>query len=128
MGDGQIEMRVLIIDDDNLVRATLARTLLQAGHEVIEAANGNEGLLKFDGRTIDLVITDILMPEKEGLETIRELRRSNAEVKIIAISGGDRVNNLSYLSMAAAFGADDTLAKPYRLADLLAKIDAVMKV
>ncbi|MDA1099155.1 MAG: response regulator [Proteobacteria bacterium] len=121
-------MRVLIIDDDNLVRATLARTLLQAGHEVIEAANGNEGLLKFDGRTIDLVITDILMPEKEGLETIRELRRSNAEVKIIAISGGDRVNNLSYLSMAAAFGADDTLAKPYRLADLLAKIDAVMKV
>ncbi len=122
-----MKMRVLIIDDDDLVRTTLSRTLMTVGYEVIEAIDGNDGLGKFRGGGIDLVITDILMPEKEGLETIRELRQSGGGVKIIAISGGDRTGSLRYLEMAAAFGADDTLAKPYRRQDLLAKIEAVMK-
>jgi len=79
------------------------------------------------GGNIDLVITDILMPEKEGLETIQELRQMDADIKIIAISGGDRSGNLSYLGMAAALGADDVLAKPYRRQELLTMIDTVLK-
>ncbi len=122
-----MKIRVLIIDDDELVRATLSRTLMAAGHEVIEAVDGNEGLRKFKGGNIDLVITDILMPEKEGLETIQELRQADGEVKIIAISGGDRLGNRSYLGMAAALGADGVLSKPYRRQELLAKIDAVLR-
>jgi len=120
-------MRILIIDDDELMRTTLFRTLEAAGHEVVEATDGNEGLLAFENGGIELVITDIMMPEKEGLETIRELRRSDGEVKIVAISGGHRTGNLNYLGMAAVFGANGTLAKPFRREDLLAKIDAVMK-
>ncbi len=79
------------------------------------------------GGNIDLVITDILMPETEGLATIRELRQMDADIKIIAISGGDRSGNLSYLGMAAALGADDVLAKPYRRQELLTMIDTVLK-
>ena len=67
------------------------------------------------------------MPEKEGLETIQELRQADGEVKIIAISGGDRLGNRSYLGMAAALGADGVLSKPYRRQELLAKIDAVLR-
>jgi DNA-binding response OmpR family regulator len=122
-----MKLRVLIIDDDDLVRTTLSRTLVTVGYDVIEAIDGHDGLRKFRDGGIDLVITDILMPEKEGLETIRELRQSDSAVKIIAISGGDRTGSLRYLGMAAALGADDILAKPYRRQDLLAKIDAVMK-
>ncbi len=122
-----MKTRILIIDDNDLVRATLARSLAAAEYEVIEAADGDEGLRKYQDGGIDLVITDILMPEKEGLETIQELRRANGAVKIIAISGGDRAGNLSYLGMAAALGADGVLSKPIRRFDLLAKIDAVLK-
>jgi DNA-binding response OmpR family regulator len=117
---------ILVIDDDELVRTTLSRTLTAAGYEVIEACNGDVGLRKFQGGNVDLVITDILMPEKEGLQTIQELREADGNMRIIAISGGDRLGNKSYLGMAVALGADDALAKPYRRQELLAKIDAVL--
>lgn len=119
--------RILIIDDDDLVRATLTRTLTAEGHDIVAAADGREGIAQYHKGEFDLVITDILMPEKEGLETIQELRRAGSEVKIIAISGGDRTGNMSYLKMAGALGADGVLAKPVRRQDLLAEIDAVLK-
>ena len=86
---------ILVIDDDELVRTTLSRTLTAAGYEVIEACNGDVGLRKFQGGNVDLVITDILMPEKEGLQTIQELREADGNMRIIAISGGDRLGNKS---------------------------------
>ena len=88
------------------------------GHEVLEAANGREGLGAFDLHQIDLVITDILMPEKEGIQTIMELRHDFPLVKIIAISGGGAVEPDTYLTMAQELGADSTLSKPFSLLDL----------
>ena len=108
-------------------RAPLDPSLAATECEVIEAADGDEGLRKHQGGGINLVIIDILMPEKKGLETIRDLRQANSAVNIIAISCGDRGGNLSYLGMAAALGADRVLTKPIRRFDLLAKIDAVPK-
>ena len=119
-------LRILVVDDDALVREMLARILVAANHEVTKAADGNEGLHLFDGGAFDLVITDILMPEMEGIETIQELRRRNRETKIIAISGGDRSGNKMYLAMAEKLGADGVLAKPIRQKDLLDKIDSLL--
>ena len=114
--------RILIIDDDDLVRATLSRILIAESYVVIEAMDGNEGLKKYQDGEIDLVITDILMPEKEGIETIKELRNSGGKAKIIEISGGKM-----YLRMAEKLGADGILAKPIRRQELLAKIEEVLK-
>ncbi len=116
------------MDDDDLVRATLSHILIAADYEVTEAANGEEGLLKYEDGNFDLVITDILMPQKEGIETIQELRAIGRAIKIIAISGGDRTGNKMYLQMAEKLGADGVLSKPIRRQDLLAKIEAVLKV
>ncbi len=118
--------RILVIDDDVLVREMLARIIVAADHEVTKAADGSEGLQLFDDGEFDLVITDILMPEMEGIETIQELRRRNRETKIIAISGGDRTGNKMYLEMAEKLGADGVLTKPIRQKDLLDKIDALL--
>ena len=119
--------RILIIDDDDLVRATLSRILIAESYVVIEAMDGNEGIKKYQDGEIDLVITDILMPEKEGIETIKELRNSGGKAKIIAISGGDRSGSKMYLRMAEKLGADGILAKPIRRQELLAKIEEVLK-
>ncbi|MEO5957891.1 MAG: response regulator [Opitutaceae bacterium] len=84
--------RILLIDDDDDVRTVLRLTLIHFGHTVIEARNGREGLELFAEARPELVITDIVMPEKEGLEVIIELRAHRPPVKIIAISGGGRVS------------------------------------
>jgi len=80
--------RILVTDDEDQIRAMLRHALESSGHEVLEANNGEEGVRIYQKQPADLVITDILMPEKEGLESIRELRRLNPAVRIIAISGG----------------------------------------
>jgi len=104
---------VLIIDDETLVRATVARMVEREGHRVLQAANGVEGLNIFKRERVDLVVCDIIMPEKEGIETIGELRRNNPALKIIAISGGGRTENVDFLGMAQRLGADHVLAKPF---------------
>src|SRR3954469_20013849 len=96
---GKTMKTVLVIDDETLVRATVARMVERAGHRVLQAANGVEGLNIFKRERVDLVVCDIIMPEKEGIETIGELRRSNPTLKIIAISGGGRADNVDFLSM-----------------------------
>src|SRR6185295_3799520 len=98
--------RILLIDDDDSVRTMLRRTLAHFGHTVIEARNGKEGLELFHSSEVDLIVTDIVMPEKEGLEVLMELRKKQTAVKVIAISGGD------YLHMAKLMGAAKVLAKP----------------
>ena len=118
--------RVLVVDDDAEIRQLLQLALTQAGYEVAEAADGVEACRVQREEPADLVITDIVMPEKEGLETIQDLRRDTPHVKIIAISGGGCSTADNYLSMATAFGADASLEKPFRIAELLAELQRLI--
>lgn len=114
--------RILIIDDEDQPRRMLQQVLIRAGYEVVEARDGNQGLQLFRVSQTDLIITDILMPEKEGLETIIDLRREFPAVKIIAISGGGRTGNLNFLEVAKRLGAQRTLQKPFELQEMLAAV------
>jgi len=105
--------KVLIIDDDAKIRRVLDLRLKKAGYQVFVAANGEAGLNLFRAEQPDIIITDILMPGKEGLETIMELRRDSPEVKIIAMSGGGRVGAEEYLDLAKKFGAQYAFTKPF---------------
>ena len=120
--------RVLVIEDDADLRAVL-RLILEAGdHEVLEAPEGESGLALFRARAPDVVLTDILMPGKEGLETILTLRHEAPHAKIIAMSGGGAiVSKQNALRSAADFGVRRTLAKPFSAAELLSAIDAVLR-
>jgi DNA-binding response OmpR family regulator len=111
--------KILVIDDDALLRRTVVRVLTRGQHQVIEAANGNQGLDQFALHRPEIVITDLLMPEKEGIETIRELRRLAPTVRIVAMSGGGTDNDSIFLGMAMSLGADAVLAKPFRADELL---------
>ena len=104
--------KILIIDDDNQFRKMLCQTLEKAGYTVSEAANGTKGVDFFKKESADLVITDILMPDKEGIETIMEIRRMVPDIKIIAVSGGGRIGSDSYLELARKLGAIETFSKP----------------
>jgi CheY-like chemotaxis protein len=110
---------ILVIDDDDDVRHVLRMVLEGAGHIILEAANGIAADHFIATETFDLVVTDILMPHKEGLETIIDLRRAGRVVPIIAISGGGRTGMTEFLNVAERFGADRTLKKPFRRAELL---------
>jgi len=105
--------RILIIDDDHHILLMIKKMLERAGYEVDLASNGNEGLDLFKRIQADLVITDIIMPEKEGLETIREMKRLSPDLKIIAMSGGGKISADNYLETAKIFGASRVLAKPF---------------
>lgn len=118
--------RLLLIDDDDEVRRTLVRMLETAGHEVHQAADGDSGIALCETVLPDLVITDILMPEKEGIETIMVLKRAHPGMKIVAISGGGRSGAMDFLDMARALGADEALQKPFRRAELLAIVDRLI--
>jgi CheY-like chemotaxis protein len=111
-------VRILIIDDDEDFRSMLRMALEQDSYAVEEARNGREGLQRYVIAPPDVVITDLLMPEREGLETIRALRQMNPQVKIIAISGGGRSGRLNFLPLARMFGALRTLQKPFTLQQL----------
>ncbi|MCD4750789.1 MAG: response regulator [Thermoanaerobaculales bacterium] len=112
-------VQILVIDDDDVIRASLCEMLRLSGFEVRTAENGHVGMNLFAQAPADLVITDIVMPEKEGLETIVELRRLCPKVKIIAISGGLTGPAKGYLAAARGLGADRVLSKPFTLQDLL---------
>lgn len=111
--------RILVIDDDDLIRVMLTQMLEDAGYAVAVAQNGDEGIKLFREQPADLIITDIIMPEKEGWETIVELRRDYPRVKIIAISGGGRIGPYSYLMVAKRFGAERVFTKPLKKEELL---------
>lgn len=121
------KLRVLLIDDDELVRATISNCLLSAGYEVAQAADGKLGLAAFKAGRCDLVIVDILMPEKEGIETIREMRQLDGALPIIAISGGGKAMNVDFLTAAKAFGATATLAKPFSRDVLLERVAEALR-
>ena len=114
--------RILLIDDDALVRDILRQMLERAGYDVVEAASGRDGLQQYQATAIDLIITDILMPDQDGLEIILELRRLAPEAKIIAITGGGQSGLLDLLPVAAKLGAQWTLRKPLQRLELLEAI------
>jgi YesN/AraC family two-component response regulator len=118
--------RLLIIDDDFFVRDMLERLMRKAGFDVATAENGADALKLHRSNPADLVITDIIMPEKEGLETITEFRRFFPAVKVIAISGGGRIGPANYLKMATLLGADRTFAKPVDTTQLLSSVKELL--
>jgi CheY-like chemotaxis protein len=103
----------MIVDDDETFRRTLGETLARAGYAVSAAENGSDALRLHQQETFDLIITDLIMPEKDGFETIIELRRRQPDLKIIAISGGGRVDADDYLPIAQHLGAARALEKPF---------------
>jgi CheY-like chemotaxis protein len=117
---------VVVIDDHDGIRKAMGRQLASAGHEVIEAADGVEGLARCRERMPALVVCDIFMPGMEGIETIRGIRRELAGTKIIAMSGSDPYQRAHYLKVAQEFGADAVLVKPWREAELLGTIDRLL--
>lgn len=116
---------ILVIDDDAGMRRTLIR-MLSDEHMMFEAKDGAEGLTRFAQHAPDLVITDIVMPIKEGIETIRELRRLAPQVRILAISGGGEIRKADYLDMAGKLGANATLPKPVMAAELRAAVKQLL--
>ena len=120
-------LSVLVIDDDVQLRGFLREVLDQAGYRVFEAGNGNEGCALYARHHPDLVLTDIVMPEKEGMELIMELRREQPALPIIAMSGGNAGFSGSYLTVASKLGANASLAKPFTASHLLAAIEQLLK-
>jgi len=118
--------RILVIDDDPRTRTTIRRVLEGARHEVVEARNGEVGLSLYREEPADLVITDIVMPEIDGIATITILRQEYPDVKIIAISGGSRIGPDAYLRAAGHLGALSTLPKPFGKSELLGAVQEVL--
>ena len=116
---------ILIIDDDDNLRAVLRRVLETEGYQVSAACDGQEALQLFE-RSVDLVITDMLMPQMGGLETIDALRQRAAGVPIIGMSGGGQIRPEEYLNVAAALGANRTLSKPFARAALLETVSELL--
>jgi DNA-binding response OmpR family regulator len=116
---------ILVVEDDDQFREMIRAVLEQAGYEVRIAEDGEKALRLLRQQAADLVVTDIVMPNKEGLETIIELRKSFCEVKIIGISGAGGEGPRSYLRMAERLGADRTFTKPLNLPQFL---DAVREL
>jgi DNA-binding response OmpR family regulator len=117
---------ILVIDDDKLMRLALARILISAGFNVIQAADGDEGLQLYRSQEFDLVITDLIMPDKEGIQIIRELRKENSKIRIIAMSAGGRGGATDYLKWARLMGAKQCLSKPIKREELLNAVTAVL--
>jgi CheY-like chemotaxis protein len=109
---------ILVIDDDEAMRRLIVRTLSAGNHRFVEASNGQDGMKMVGELKPDAVITDILMPQQEGIQTIREIRELAPETKIIAMSGGGSSHNLMFLDVARVFGADAVLAKPFKPGEL----------
>lgn len=117
---------ILLVDDDEQFRVMLSEALTGEGFLVREASDGRQGIKHYAERRTDLVITDLVMPEKEGLEMIVEIKKLHAEVKIIAMSGGGRGSSQNYLKMAKAFGAQLVIAKPFSHLEILEAISQVL--
>lgn len=118
--------RILIIDDEDNVRFTLVKALKNLNHEIYQAADGNAALAILAEQEIDLIVTDIFMPNREGLETILEIRMNWPHVKLVAMSGGGRIRNTEFLEIAEKFGADLVLKKPFSMMEFRSEIGKLL--
>jgi YesN/AraC family two-component response regulator len=118
--------KILIIDDEPYILLMLKKMLERAGYEVDLASNGREGLELFSKASADLVITDIIMPDKEGLELILEMKKKRPGLKIIAMSGGGRISPESYLECAQHFGAEKVFQKPFKQKEMVTAVKELM--
>jgi DNA-binding NtrC family response regulator len=118
--------RILVIDDEENIRTMVQQMLKRAGYDAAAAGDGSEGIRLQREKPADLVITDLIMPGQEGLETIMEIRRSFPRTKIIAISGGGHAGVLDFLPIATQLGALRTLPKPFTHQQLLALVKEVL--
>lgn len=113
-------MKILVIEDDEAVRTYLDKVLTEAGYQVLQAADGDEGIARIsEDPEIAIVVTDLIMPEKDGIEAIIEIRKLRSGVKILAISGGGRIGPDFYLKNSMALGANAILAKPFTRSEFL---------
>jgi two-component system, chemotaxis family, chemotaxis protein CheY len=118
--------KILIIDDDDQMRLFMETALKETGAQIHTASDGDAGVKTFQQTAPQLVICDLFMPQKEGLETIKDIRRLNPHTKIIAISGGSRLTPSSFLPIAKRMGADKTLAKPFGKNTLLQAVNELL--
>lgn len=117
---------ILLVDDNTTLLKLQGEFLRRAGHRVVAVDNGKEAMRLVQAGPFDLVITDLIMPEKEGIEIILELRRKIPALKIIAMSGGGRASATDYLAIARKLGASQTLAKPFTGEELLGAVNTVL--
>ena len=117
---------ILVIEDNSEIRNVLCVMLEKAGHEVREALNGEEGIEKYREWRADLVMTDLFMPKKAGIETISELMEINPEVKIVAMTAHGTVEQYDFLRVAEALGAVATMDKPFSNKELLDTVEAAL--
>jgi CheY-like chemotaxis protein len=119
---------VLIVEDDKELREMLKTSLLRRKFTVLEASNGKEAITHFKPSITDMVVTDIIMPEEDGLKVIMKLRELKPSIKIIAISGGGKAGPGGYLNLAKALGADAIYSKPFSTNDLIVKIEELLNI
>ncbi len=117
---------IMIVEDQKETREMLSQALTRNKFQIIEASNGREALVKFKPTMVNLVITDILMPEEDGLQVIIKLKELNPKLKIIAISGGGKIGPANYLNIAKTLGADEILFKPFSVKELLKKVQELL--
>ena len=119
---------VLIVEDEQELREMLKISLLRREYSVFEANNGKEAITNFKPSLTDMVITDLIMPDEDGLKVIMKLREIKPTIKIIAISGGGKAGPGSYLSMAKALGANAIFSKPFSINELINRIDELLQI
>jgi DNA-binding response OmpR family regulator len=117
---------ILLVEDDKELREMLKISLLRQKYSILEAENGKDAIAHFRPSVTDLVVTDLIMPEEDGLKVIMKLRELKPGLKIIAISGGGKAGPGSYLNMAKALGADAIFSKPFSINELIARIEGLL--
>jgi CheY-like chemotaxis protein len=118
---------ILIADDDPTVRMIACEMLRDGDYAIIEAADGDLAMQVIERVPIDLVVLDLLMPNRDGLEVIRTIRQSHPGIRILAISSGGRASAVSYLETARVFGADEVMAKPLRMVSFVAAVERLLQ-
>jgi DNA-binding NtrC family response regulator len=117
---------ILLIDDDVGMLRRLSAAFVKAGYKVSAATDGLIGMKQFEAARPDLVLTDLLMPSQEGIETILEMKKVQPDLKVIAMSGGGRIGPQGCLDLALGLGADQAIAKPFRLADVVLLVESML--
>jgi CheY-like chemotaxis protein len=118
--------KILVIDDNENMLKMMCDLLTRSGYNVFSATDGVQGIKALHANTPDLVITDVIMPEKDGLEVIMDLKKHHPGLKSIVVSGGGILEPQAYLPLAKKLGADEVLAKPFRLAELLTLVQKLL--